>query len=121
LRIHTTNDRFGTRFVVGSAGRPFTGSCLSSAASRRSTSTNSTHAPKARTRAGEGHSQLDNLVVYAVHISPRPANRPIGRHPCATASISRTHSQCQRGAKRLPIRAGRSRRETGVFIPGGNA
>ncbi len=61
--------------------------------------------------------QLDNLVVIDTRLTARraEARRSIEAH-AATASISRTHSQCQRGAERPNIR-GRGR-EILVFIPG---
>ena len=44
------------------------------------------------------HSQLDNHLVYGICLSRPPAETVVkGETHAATASISRTHSQCQRG------------------------
>jgi hypothetical protein len=51
---------------------------------------------------------------------PFPIGKPIDQAEAhaATASISRTHSQCQRGASQLPNRGRQNDRETRIFIPG---
>jgi hypothetical protein len=83
LRIHTTNDRFGTR--------------LSSACRALSRGLAGLERHPSRPPCG-GHSQLDNLSVRRMLFrSPAEAVDREETH-AATASISRTHSQCQRGA-----------------------
>jgi hypothetical protein len=85
LRIHTTNDRFGTRSSLGRRTHPRGLAGLERHPSHPGTS--------------PGHSQLDNHLVYGTCISRPPAEAVVMEEAhAATASISRTHSQCQRGA-----------------------
>jgi hypothetical protein len=74
-------------------------------------------APPVAAPPRRGHSQLDNLVCNSICLS-RSAGEPPDRKEAhaATASISRTHSQCQRGAT-APRFRGRSREDL-VFISG---
>jgi hypothetical protein len=55
---------------------------------------------------GRSHSQLDNHLVYGTRLSRPPAEAVVMEEAhAATASISRTHSQCQRGATAPRVRA----------------
>jgi hypothetical protein len=91
LRIHTINDKIGTRVVHGAGCRPQGLACLARHPSQL---------PE-----GEPLTQLDNLVVYGTCLS-LSAGEPPDREEAhaATASISRTHSQCQRGEQAPQIR-----------------
>jgi hypothetical protein len=63
------------------------------------------------------HSQLDNHLVYGTCASRPPAETVVMEEAhAATASISRTHSQCQRGAEAPSPHAEAC--EDLVFIPG---
>ena len=106
LRIHTTNDNSGTRSSLRRRARP------------HGLAGHGWPPVAAAPLAGNGHStQLDNhCCVQRMLLPSAGRSRRAEETHAATASISRTHSQCQRGPFGPAIR-GRSR-ETGVFIPG---